>query len=129
MQGEQLQTDAFDKVEMTYGLGLRASDPITRDKFYKLWNKAIPPSLFERLKHVILVQSWEEMGNNFWLKQAVVSAVAAAFPNCSSCLHIQSRHGQLPFLPFPSPGLADTSFCSVWQAEIDTLIHEHHHLN
>ncbi|KAL0051806.1 hypothetical protein WJX82_002492 [Trebouxia sp. C0006] len=69
--GEQLQTDAFDKVEMTYGLGLRASDPVTRDKFYKLWNKAILPSLFERLKHVILVQNWEEMGNNFWLKQAV----------------------------------------------------------
>ncbi|KAL0020642.1 hypothetical protein WJX79_010395 [Trebouxia sp. C0005] len=69
--GEQLQTDAFDKVEMTYGLGLRASDPVTRDKFYKLWNKAIPPSLFECLKHVILVQNWEEMGNSFWLKQAV----------------------------------------------------------
>ncbi len=73
VQGEQLQTDAFDKVELTYGLGLRASDPVTRDKFYKLWNNAIPPSLFERLKHVILVQNWEEMGNNFWLKQAVVS--------------------------------------------------------
>lgn len=85
MQGEQLQTDAFDKVEMTYGLGLRASDPVTRDKFYKLWNKAIPPSLFECLKHVILVQNWEEMGNSFWLKQAVVSALPA-FPNCRSCL-------------------------------------------
>ena len=73
LQGEQLRTDAFDKVELTYGLGLRAADPATRDKFYKLWNNAIPPSLFERLKHVILVQNWEEMGNNFWLKQAVVS--------------------------------------------------------
>lgn len=55
-----------------YGLGLRASDPVTRDKFYKLWNNAIPPSLFERLKHVIMGQNWEEMGNTFWLKQAVV---------------------------------------------------------
>ena len=114
MQGQQLQTDAFDKVEMTYGLGLRASDPTTRDKFYKLWNKAIPPSLFERLKHVILVQNWEEMGNNFWLKQAVVSAVAA-FSNCNCCLF------QLLFV-------AVTSFCSVWQAGISTLIQCHHHL-
>lgn len=60
-------------MELAYGLGLRASDPVTRDKFYKLWNNAIPPSLFERLKHVIMGQNWEEMGSTFWLKQAVVS--------------------------------------------------------
>ena len=72
LQGEQLLTEAFTKVELTYGLGLKASDPATRDKFYKLWNNAIPPSLFERLKHGIMGQNWEEMGNTFWLKQAVV---------------------------------------------------------
>ena len=76
LQGEQLQTDAFDKVELNFGLGLRASDPATRGKFYRLWNKAIPPSLFERLKHVIVGQNWEEMANTFWLKQAVVSFVS-----------------------------------------------------
>ena len=82
MQGEQLLTDTFTKVELAYGLGLRASDPATRDKFYRLWNNAIPPSLFERLKHVIMGQNWEEMGNTFWLKQAVVGPTLAC---CQSC--------------------------------------------
>lgn len=73
-------------MELTYGLGLRASDPATRDKFYRLWNNAIPPSLFERLKHVIMGQNWEEMGSTFWLKQAVVSLdplLAGASWSCS----------------------------------------------
>ena len=62
----------FEKVELAYGLGLRAADADTRARFYTLWNKHIHPSLFERLRHVIVGQNWEEMGHTFWLKQAVV---------------------------------------------------------
>ena len=64
-------------MELAYGLGLRAADPTIRAKFYALWNKAIPATLFERLRHVIMGQNWEEMGDTFWLKQAVVSISVA----------------------------------------------------
>ena len=78
-QGEHVKAEVFEKVELAYGLGLRAADPTIRAKFYALWNKAIPASLFERLRHVIMGQNWEEMGNTFWLKQAVVSSWPVCF--------------------------------------------------
>ena len=83
--GEHVKKEVFEKVELAYGLGLRASDPSTRAKFYALWNKHIHPSLFERLRHVIVGQNWEEMGHTFWLKQAVVSHLL------TTCSHTASH--------------------------------------
>ena len=35
------------------------------------------PTLFERLKFIVCVQSWEEMAGTFWLKQGLVSQLRA----------------------------------------------------
>ena len=79
-------------MELAYGLGLRAADPTIRAKFYALWNKAIPATLFERLRHVIMGQNWEEMGDTFWLKQAVVSAVELVLFNKAVLAFLSGRH-------------------------------------
>ena len=66
--------DIWERVERQLGIGLRSSDPELRAKFFKLYNGHVEPTLFERLKFIVCVQSWEEMAGTFWLKQGLVSA-------------------------------------------------------
>lgn len=65
--------DAFEKVEKVFMLGLRASDPAKRAAFFQLFHNAIPATLYDRLKYIVLVQDWEHLSSSFWLKQALVS--------------------------------------------------------
>lgn len=46
----------FGKVERLFLLGLRAPDPCRRARFFELYNKLIPPGLFERLQFIICHQ-------------------------------------------------------------------------
>lgn len=73
LQSEQLRVDIWERVERQLGIGLRSSDPELRAKFFKLYNGHVDPTLFERLKFIVCVQSWEEMAGTFWLKQGLVS--------------------------------------------------------
>ena len=73
LQSEQLRVDIWERVERQLGIGLRSSDPELRAKFFKLYNGHMEPTLFERLKFIVCVQSWEEMAGTFWLKQGLVS--------------------------------------------------------
>ncbi len=73
LQSEQLRVDIWERVERQLGIGLRSSDPELRAKFFKLYNGHVEPTLFERLKFIVCVQSWEEMAGTFWLKQGLVS--------------------------------------------------------
>ena len=72
-QGEALRSEVFDKVERVFLLGLRASDPAMRAKFFQLYNAAIPVTLFDRLRFIVCNQEWEHLADTFWLKQGLVS--------------------------------------------------------
>ena len=74
-QGDGLRVDVFDKVERVFLLGLRASDPAMRRKFFDLYNSAIPVTLFDRLRFIVCSQDWEHLADTFWLKQGLVRAL------------------------------------------------------
>ncbi|EIE23491.1 hypothetical protein COCSUDRAFT_65942 [Coccomyxa subellipsoidea C-169] len=69
--GDGLRVDVFDKVERVFLLGLRASDPAMRRKFFDLYNSAIPVTLFDRLRFIVCSQDWEHLADTFWLKQGL----------------------------------------------------------
>lgn len=71
-QGDGLRVDVFDKVERVFLLGLRASDPAMRRKFFDLYNSAIPVTLYDRLRFIVCSQDWEHLADTFWLKQGLV---------------------------------------------------------
>lgn len=75
-QGDGLRVDVFDKVERVFLLGLRASDPAMRRKFFDLYNSAIPVTLYDRLRFIVCSQDWEHLADTFWLKQGLVSTAA-----------------------------------------------------
>lgn len=57
-------------------LGLQAASRENRQRFFRIYHKAIPNDLFERLKFILCVQDWEKLAGKFWLKQALVSLPA-----------------------------------------------------
>ena len=83
-QGEALRSEVFDKVERVFLLGLRASDPAMRAKFFQLYNAAIPVTLFDRLRFIVCNQEWEHLADTFWLKQGLVRYLAARYTRLSA---------------------------------------------
>ena len=59
-------------MERVFLLGLRATDPAMRAKFFQLYNAAIPVTLFDRLRFIVCNQEWEHLADTFWLKQGLV---------------------------------------------------------
>lgn len=66
-----LRQEVFQKVERQYMLGLRATDPEMRNKFFSLYNASLAKTLFARLQYIIQLQDWEALGDVFWLKQGL----------------------------------------------------------
>ena len=67
-----MRREVFEKVERVFLLGLRASDPGLRARFFALYNAAVPSTLFDRLFFFVSGQDWEHVAGTFWLKQALV---------------------------------------------------------
>ena len=63
--------EAFDRVERPFMLGLRSSSQDMRRKFFAIYNKTLPPTLFDRLKFILCTQNWEHLAGTFWLKHAL----------------------------------------------------------
>lgn len=66
-----IRQEVFQKVERQYMLGLRATDPEMRNKFFSLYNASLAKTLFARLQYIIQLQDWEALGDVFWLKQGL----------------------------------------------------------
>ena len=49
----------FNKVERLFLLGMRASDPLRRQRFFELYHGFIAHGLFERLQFIICAQDWQ----------------------------------------------------------------------
>lgn len=74
---QELRSDAFTKVERLFMSGLRSTSPDTRQEFFGLYNSTIAATIFDRLQFIILLQDWEAMASQFWLKHAAVSPMVA----------------------------------------------------
>ncbi|XP_074572437.1 uncharacterized protein LOC141828947 isoform X1 [Curcuma longa] len=63
--------EVFQKVERQFMLGLRAKDPVVRQRFFMLYHESLPKTLFSRLHFIIQNQDWEAASDVFWLKQGL----------------------------------------------------------
>jgi hypothetical protein len=57
-----LSEEVFTKVERLFLLGLRASDPLRRQRFFDLYHTYVANGLFERLQFIICTQDWQVRG-------------------------------------------------------------------
>lgn len=59
------------KLEPAFLLGCKNRDPIIRSKFLAAFDKSLATGLFSRLHYVIGVQSWDTLGDTYWIYQAL----------------------------------------------------------
>ena len=71
LETPDFQTDVFLRVERTFCCGLQSSDPVTRQKFFRLYADRIPADLHDRLRYVIAIQDWDFLAHTYWLKHGV----------------------------------------------------------
>ncbi|PKA60897.1 Serine/threonine-protein kinase ATR [Apostasia shenzhenica] len=76
-----LRQEVFQKVERQYMLGLRASDPDIRQRFFLLYHDSLGKTLFTRLQYIIQIQDWEAVSDVFWLKQGLDLLLAILVEN------------------------------------------------
>lgn len=89
-------------------LGLRASSPVTRRKFFALYNAAIERQLFTRLQFIVKGQEWEALGPSFWLAHALELLLSLILehepitlaPNSAHLLPLLASGPPLPVPPF-----------------------------
>lgn len=53
-------------------IGLRASRPETRAKFFQLYHEALPRVLYDRLRFILEEQDWTHLSHTFWIKHGLV---------------------------------------------------------
>jgi transformation/transcription domain-associated protein len=59
------------KLEPAFLLGCKNRDPVIRSKFLAAFDKSLATGLFSRLHYVLGVQSWETLGDTYWIYQAL----------------------------------------------------------
>lgn len=67
----ELRDEFFTKVERLFMAGLRSSSPSLRASYFSLYHEHVPATLFDRFHFVFMMQDWEAMAGQFWLKQAL----------------------------------------------------------
>ncbi|KAK9855808.1 hypothetical protein WJX84_006870 [Apatococcus fuscideae] len=96
----------WDKVERVYLLGLRARDPAMRHRFFELYNRNVPPTLYDRLKYIVCHQDWEAMAGSFWIKHALDLLLAVLCEQDPIKLGPNSAHIAPLLKPDPPPTAA-----------------------
>jgi hypothetical protein len=87
----RLRDEVFNSSEKVFMAGLRSRDPKIRAKYFQLYHKSLPLSLYERLKFIVAVQEWDHVGTTFWLKHALVCPCSLT-PDCI-CISLLPLHG------------------------------------
>ena len=59
------------KLEPAFLLGCKNRDPVIRSKFLAAFDKSLATGLFSRLHYVLGVQSWDTLGDTYWIYQAL----------------------------------------------------------
>jgi len=99
-----LRQEVSLKVERHFMLGLRASDPGMRRKFFLLYHESLGKTLFARLQYIIQIQDWEALSDVFWLKQGLDLLLAILVEDKPISLAPNSAR-VLPLLPSDNPGI------------------------
>ena len=58
-------TELASKLEVSFLLGLRSTQPTLRNKFFSVFTRSIPDDLNSRLLYIICSQNWEHIGTYF----------------------------------------------------------------
>ena len=59
------------RLEPAFLAGLRSVNPVIRTKFMEIFDKSMKKRIYDRLVYIIATQSWEHMGNHYWIKQCL----------------------------------------------------------
>jgi hypothetical protein len=93
---QELSEEVFTKVERLFLLGLRASDPLRRQRFFDLYHTYVANGLFERLQFIICTQDWQ-------VRAAPTTSLSFPFlsSDCiiSKCLDNPSTSSSVVFTP------------------------------
>ncbi|XP_008795100.2 transformation/transcription domain-associated protein-like [Phoenix dactylifera] len=76
-----LRQEVFQKVERQFMLGLRATDPEIRERFFLLYHESLGKTLYARLQFIVQIQDWEAVSDVFWLKQGLDLLLAILVEN------------------------------------------------
>lgn len=68
------------KLEPAFLLGCKIRDPVIRSKFIAVFDKSLATDLFSRLHFVLGVQSWESLGETYWIHQALDLVLGSVDP-------------------------------------------------
>lgn len=98
------------KLEPAFLLGCKNRDPAIRSKFLAAFDKSLATGLFSRLHYVLGVQSWETLGETYWIYQALDLVLGAV------------DTGDRLFVGPPAPS-ADTPSAFVTELETYTTGH------
>ena len=121
-------TDLTMKLEQAFMAGLRFQYPQIRLKFFEVFDSSIRKRLYERLIYIICSQNWENIGPNFWIKQAIQLILNTA--NSSNALIATNSNCILPS-PTAVLDLAEqnerqlfTLFMNEEAMEVDNLVQQ-----
>ncbi|KAJ3683868.1 hypothetical protein LUZ60_014095 [Juncus effusus] len=109
-----LRQEVFLKVERLFMLGLRASDPDTRQRFFLLYHESLDRTLFARLQFIIHLQDWEAVSDAFWLKQGLDLVLALLV---DEPINLAPNSARVPPLMLPGP-ISDRG--SIMQPQVGT---------
>jgi len=89
------RTELTVRMEHAFLIGTRAQDVDTRNRFMALLDKSLTKNASDRLLYAINTQSWDTLGETFWLAQA--SQLLLGSVDANSALHLH----QLDFRVLP----------------------------
>ncbi|SGY18766.1 BQ5605_C014g07468 [Microbotryum silenes-dioicae] len=75
------RSDLTMKLEPAFLMGCRARDPVMRSKFLATFDGSLATSLFSRLHYILGVQSWEPLGDTYWIHQALDLLLGSVDPD------------------------------------------------
>ncbi|KAK4050349.1 transcription-associated protein 1 [Microbotryomycetes sp. JL221] len=71
------RSELTTKLEPAFLTGCKVRDPVIRSKFLAVFDKSLATGLFSRLHYILGVQSWETLGETYWMHQALDLALGA----------------------------------------------------
>ena len=98
------------RLESMFLLGCRAKDPLLRMQFVDLYDESLPKGLGNRLQFVLGSSSWDTLGDQYWISQALDLLLGAV-------------QDDLPLLPALEADKGSTVFAeSISQAKVKDLL-------
>lgn len=88
------QTELTSKLESAFLSGLRCNQPTLRAKFFEIFDGSMRRRLHDRLLYIICSQSWDSIGQHYWIKQCIELLILTV--NTSTQIQNSSESHLLP---------------------------------